>query len=228
MVANNWFKSSDELCPVVRYSVETSGDGVYFSSYRGSTIIIRNLVDVIVDTAAPLTMEIFIKAETGRGVVQRQKVLLTVCGNENVKVGLNQKQISYNDETELTIDFETIKSTFVSDNLKCPVTTFGIVEKEGYPFSLSLFQNAIVMFRDVKSGNYVLKFDYVSMYDRFDSAVMFLLAARTESNVFGYQKIILLKLGCETKQVWADQSILLQYEYNETSEFFIPKQAYIS
>lgn len=71
--------------------------------------------------------------------------------------------ISYNDKTELVLDFLIINATFDSDNKNCPIAKFGIVENEQDDLTYSIGKSAIVM-ESTNSENSTIKFDFSKIY----------------------------------------------------------------
>ena len=77
-----------------------------------------------------------------------------------------QKQITYNDESEMELGFIQIKSTFESNNPKCPIISYGLAETTNEQATQSILSRAIVMYEKVPgSGEISVKFDFMRMYD---------------------------------------------------------------
>lgn len=158
---SDWFNSSDPLCPVSNYSLESfeTVNGVdTFSSFNNSAIVLDTInKDLLVKLDSGLNVNFVIKAITPGGIWAIKKFKVQMCGRETVefKSPFPSIDISYGPDSELEITNKTILEGMQStDPIVCPVINFTLkkdLEKE-QTTPVRLLDEAIILGSDLSPG----------------------------------------------------------------------------
>lgn len=171
---------------MTKYSFEQLNDTNKFIPFIQPQISV-DAGKVYVDTKSPIKATFFVKASTFRGRIARQKVVLTVCGGEFIKLTSEQRIIYYNDETFQTLEYEDIKSSFSSTDSSCPISRYALALSKTSQLTNVLLNNLVQMTENaVGSGVVRVKLDYIKMYNNLKAEEIFYLVASTKSNVMGF------------------------------------------